>query len=76
MNVSGPKNEPPSSIQEKVLSLIQAWTDAFRNHPELAGVSQVYAELKHKGIEFPPPPADATPIITPSKVSCLHIENG
>lgn len=63
----GPKNEPPSSVQEKVLSLIQAWTEAFRNQPELAGVSQVYAELKHKGIEFPPPPADATPIITPSK---------
>lgn len=37
----------------KVLSLIQSWTDAFRNQSELQGVVQVYNELKSKGIEFP-----------------------
>lgn len=39
--VAGPKNEPPPAVQEKVLSLIQAWSDAFRHQPDLSGVSQV-----------------------------------
>ncbi|KAK8384753.1 hypothetical protein O3P69_014361 [Scylla paramamosain] len=66
----GPKNEPPSSVQEKVLSLIQAWADAFRHQPELSGVSQVYAELKHKGVEFPATNLDTmAPIITPQRTS-------
>lgn len=38
---AGPKNEPPPAVQEKVLSLIQAWSDAFRHQPDLSGVSQV-----------------------------------
>lgn len=38
---TGPKNEPPPAVQEKVLSLIQAWSDAFRHQPDLSGVSQV-----------------------------------
>ncbi|XP_045123962.1 TOM1-like protein 2 isoform X10 [Portunus trituberculatus] len=66
----GPKNEPPPSVQEKVLSLIQSWADAFRHQPELSGVSQVYAELKHKGVEFPATDLDTmAPIITPQRTS-------
>ena len=65
----GPKNDPPVAVQDKVLSLIQAWADTFRHQPELAGVSQVYADLKHKKVEFPPPNPDLmAPIYTPQRV--------
>ncbi|XP_071527692.1 TOM1-like protein 2 isoform X3 [Panulirus ornatus] len=66
----GPKNEPPAAVQEKVLQLIQAWAEAFRHQPELSGVSQVYAELKHKGVEFPMTNLDTmAPIITPQRTA-------
>lgn len=65
----GPKNEPPIIVQDKVLSLIQSWADAFRDIPNLEGVNQVYQELRSKGIEFPMTDLDAmAPIITPKKV--------
>uniref|UniRef100_A0A8D9BS35 TOM1-like protein 2 n=1 Tax=Cacopsylla melanoneura TaxID=428564 RepID=A0A8D9BS35_9HEMI len=64
----GPKNEPPIIVQEKVLSLIQSWADAFKDIPNLEGVNQVYQELRTKGIEFPMTDLDAmAPIITPKK---------
>ncbi|KAH8302504.1 hypothetical protein KR044_007553 [Drosophila immigrans] len=64
----GPKNDPPAVMQEKVLSLIQTWADAFKNQPDLNGVTQMYMELKNKGIEFPPTDLDATaPIYTPQR---------
>lgn len=66
----GPKNDPPAAMQEKVLSLIQIWADAFKNQPDLNGVTQMYMELKNKGIEFPPTDLDAmAPIYTPQRVS-------
>lgn len=72
LTFSGPKNDPPAAVQEKVLHLIQSWADAFRHQPDLAGVSQVYADLKHKGVEFPPSSGEnATPIFTPQRVSYL-----
>ncbi|RZF35387.1 hypothetical protein LSTR_LSTR009772 [Laodelphax striatellus] len=64
----GPKYDPPTAVQEKVLSLIQSWADAFRNQPEMSGVVQVYQDLKNKGIEFPPTDLDAmAPIHTPQR---------
>ncbi|XP_018024125.1 TOM1-like protein 2 [Hyalella azteca] len=73
----GPKNDPPSCIQLKVLLMIQSWNEAFKHQPELSGVCQVYCELKHKGIEFPPAEADAAPIITPHKsISPLQCSAG
>ncbi|XP_012256898.2 TOM1-like protein 2 isoform X2 [Athalia rosae] len=64
----GPKNEPPTAVQEKVLSLIQAWAETFRHQPHTQGVVQVYQELKQKGIEFPMTDLDAmAPIITPQR---------
>lgn len=70
----GPKNDPPTVVQEKVLSLIQAWADAFQNQPDLAGVVQVYQDLIAKGIEFPPTDLDSmAPILTPQKV-CFFLE--
>ncbi|XP_059353403.1 TOM1-like protein 2 isoform X2 [Daphnia carinata] len=64
----GPKNDPPTELQEKVLTLIQSWSDAFQQYPELHGVTQVYQELKSKGIEFPMTNMDLmAPILTPQK---------
>lgn len=64
----GPKNDPPPIVQEKVLSLIQIWADAFRSQPDLNGVVQVYQELKNKGIEFPATDLDSlAPIYTPQR---------
>ncbi|KAK9502669.1 hypothetical protein O3M35_011393 [Rhynocoris fuscipes] len=64
----GPKNGPPTAVQEKVLSLIQSWVDAFHQHQDLNGVVQVYQELKIKGIEFPMTDLDSmAPIHTPKK---------
>jgi len=67
--LSGPKNDPPTAVQEKVLSLIQSWADAFRQQAELTGVVQVYHDLKQKGIEFPMTDLDTmAPILTPQRV--------
>ncbi|XP_043261490.1 TOM1-like protein 2 isoform X2 [Colletes gigas] len=64
----GPKNEPPTEIQEKVLSLIQTWAETFRHQPHTQGVVQMYQELKVKGIQFPMTDLDAmAPIITPER---------
>ncbi len=65
----GPKYDPPPVVQEKVLSLIQAWAETFANQQDLSGVVQVYNELKSKGIEFPAAdPEHTVPIYTPQKV--------
>ncbi|XP_067141566.1 TOM1-like protein 2 isoform X2 [Centruroides vittatus] len=64
----GPKNDPPTAVQEKVLSLIQSWADAFRAVAEMQGVVLVYNDLKQKGIEFPMTDLDAmAPIHTPQR---------
>lgn len=64
----GPKFDAPQNIQERVLSLIQSWNDAFKSDPRLQGVCQVYSELKAKGIEFPATDFDSmAPIITPKQ---------
>ncbi|KAJ7992755.1 hypothetical protein DPEC_G00281960 [Dallia pectoralis] len=48
-----PKNNPPLVLHDRVLSLIQAWADAFRSSPDLTGVVSVYEDLRRKGLEFP-----------------------
>lgn len=64
----GPKNDPPTAVQEKVLSLIQNWAVAFRSNPDMQGVVQVYADLKSKGVEFPVADLDTmVPIHTPQR---------
>ncbi|OQV25042.1 TOM1-like protein 2 [Hypsibius exemplaris] len=64
----GPANKPPVILQERVLGLVQSWAETFRNTAELRGVTEVYDELKSKGIDFPVLDMDATaPIITPQK---------
>jgi hypothetical protein len=64
------KFDAPQIIQERILSLIQAWADAFRGNPALSGVCEIYDELKTKGVEFPATDFDhMAPIITPKRVS-------
>ncbi|XP_077476132.1 TOM1-like protein 2 isoform X2 [Stigmatopora argus] len=68
VKIISPKVNPPNIVQDKVLSLIQAWADAFRSSPDLTGVVHVYEELKRKGIEFPMADLDAlSPIHTPQR---------
>ncbi|XP_067673323.1 target of Myb1 membrane trafficking protein-like isoform X3 [Haliotis asinina] len=70
IKIIGPKNDPPQAVQEKVLSLIQTWADAFRGAPDLKEVEKVYSELKSKGIEFPMTDLDhMAPIYTPARTS-------
>ncbi|XP_075942189.1 TOM1-like protein 2 isoform X4 [Anarhichas minor] len=68
VKIISPKTNPPTIVQDKVLSLIQAWADAFRSCPDLTGVVHIYEELKRKGIEFPMADLDAlSPIHTPQR---------
>ncbi|CAG5121768.1 unnamed protein product, partial [Candidula unifasciata] len=68
IKIIGPKNDPPLIVQEKVLSMIQTWADAFRGIPELKEVEKVFLELKQKGIEFPAADLDnSVPIHTPAR---------
>uniref|UniRef100_A0A669EYW2 Target of myb1 like 2 membrane trafficking protein n=1 Tax=Oreochromis niloticus TaxID=8128 RepID=A0A669EYW2_ORENI len=69
VKIISPKANPPTIVQDKVLSLIQAWADAFRSSPDLTGVVHIYEELKRKGVEFPMADLDAlSPIHTPQRV--------
>ncbi|XP_061888729.1 target of Myb1 membrane trafficking protein-like isoform X2 [Entelurus aequoreus] len=63
-----PKFNPPTALHDRVLSLIQSWSDAFRTSPSLAGVVYVYDDLRRRGLEFPMTDLDAlSPIHTPSR---------
>lgn len=63
-----PKNNPPTVVHDKVLSLIQSWADAFRSSPDLTGVVAVYEDLRRKGLEFPMTDLDMlSPIHTPQR---------
>ncbi|XP_037544271.1 TOM1-like protein 2 isoform X1 [Nematolebias whitei] len=68
VKIISPKANPPTIVQDKVLSLIQSWADAFRSSPDLTGVVHTYEELKRKGVEFPMADLDAlSPIHTPQR---------
>ena len=55
-------------MQEKVLSLIQSWADAFRGDADMSGVVSIYQDLRHKGIQFPMTDLDLmAPIQTPPR---------
>ncbi|XP_058424448.1 target of Myb1 membrane trafficking protein isoform X1 [Diceros bicornis minor] len=63
-----PKNNPPTIVHDKVLTLIQSWADAFRSSPDLTGVVTVYEDLRRKGLEFPMTDLDMlSPIHTPQR---------
>ncbi|XP_060757579.1 target of Myb protein 1 isoform X2 [Neoarius graeffei] len=61
-----PRNDPPLVVYDRILTIIQAWADAFRSSPDLTGVVCVYEALRRKGIKFPVAEL-CSPIHTPSK---------
>ncbi|XP_039502768.1 target of Myb protein 1 isoform X1 [Pimephales promelas] len=63
-----PKNNAPMALQDRVLIMIQAWSDAFRSSPDLTGVVTVYEDLRRKGVEFPMTELNGySPIHTPNR---------
>ncbi|CAJ1075728.1 target of Myb protein 1 isoform X2 [Xyrichtys novacula] len=63
-----PRNNPPLILHDRVLSIIQAWADAFRSSPDLTGVVSVYEDLRRKGLEFPMTELDGySPVQGPQK---------
>ncbi|KAF7666369.1 hypothetical protein LDENG_00109520 [Lucifuga dentata] len=69
-----PRNNPPVILHDRVLSIIQAWADAFRSSPDLTGVVSVYEDLRRKGLEFPMSEVDKYSPIQPPKKNLQ--ENG
>lgn len=69
--ILGQKGQPsnmPQVVNERVLSLIQSWSDAFRNAPELQQIKVCYDSLKAQGHEFPAQDLDTlSPIFTPNR---------
>lgn len=49
----GPKFQPPLAVQEKVLYLIQHWTNIFKNDADFKTVESFYNELRSRGVDFP-----------------------
>ncbi|AWP18505.1 putative target of Myb protein 1-like isoform 2 [Scophthalmus maximus] len=72
-----PRNNPPLVVHDRVLSIIQAWADAFRSSPDLTGVVSVYEDLRRKGLEFPMTELDGySSGQAPKKVKRLKAELG
>ncbi|KAM8723628.1 target of Myb1 membrane trafficking protein isoform 4-T4 [Acanthopagrus schlegelii] len=72
-----PRNNPPLVLHDRVLSIIQAWADAFRSSPDLTGVVSVYEDLRRKGLEFPMTELDGySPVQAPQKIKKLKNELG
>ena len=64
----GQASSLPHAIQEKVLTLIQSWCDAFRNAADLQAIKKCYDDLKAQGHEFPAQNLDTlSPIFTPGR---------
>ncbi|XP_076006288.1 target of Myb1 membrane trafficking protein isoform X2 [Genypterus blacodes] len=62
-----PRNNPPAILHDRVLSIVQAWADAFRSSPDLTGVVSVYEDLRRKGLEFPVAEVDGNSPTQPPK---------
>ncbi|XP_029294052.1 target of Myb1 membrane trafficking protein isoform X8 [Cottoperca gobio] len=72
-----PRNNPPLVLHDRVLSIVQAWADAFRSSPDLTGVVSVYEDLRRKGLEFPMTELDGySPVQAPKKIKKLKTELG
>ncbi|XP_038550262.1 target of Myb protein 1 isoform X6 [Micropterus salmoides] len=72
-----PRNNPPLVLHDRVLSIVQAWADAFRSSPDLTGVVSVYEDLRRKGLEFPMTELEGySPVQAPKTVKKLKTELG
>lgn len=45
---------PPQVVQDKILSMIQDWADAFRGSPDLSYVLETYETLRAQGLKILP----------------------
>lgn len=45
------QSNPPQVVQDKILSLIQDWADAFRGSPDLTYVLETYESLRAQGLK-------------------------
>ena len=61
-----PARNPSLAVQEKIVALIQNWTDAFSKHPDLRGVALIHEELRLKGIIFPDSDPDEVKLLKSS----------
>ena len=61
-----PARNPSLAVQEKIVALIQNWTDAFSTHPDLKGVALIHEELRLKGIIFPESDPDEVKLLKSS----------
>ncbi|XP_065826445.1 TOM1-like protein 2 [Oscarella lobularis] len=66
--LAGPKSNVPMIVKQKILALIQSWSDSFRHQPELANIGMTHEYLRRQGVEFPPQDLDTmAPIYTPER---------
>ena len=60
--------ESPEAVRDQVLGLLQSWASAFSSDPVMAGVGELVAGLRARGVEFPEPSTQDI-ILTSSQVS-------
>ena len=44
------QHNTPTIVQDRILSLIQTWSDAFGGKPDLDAIAHVYQGLKAQGL--------------------------
>ena len=59
--------ESPGAVRDQVLGLLQSWAAAFSSDPAMAGVGELVAGLRARGVEFPEPSTQDI-ILTSSQV--------
>ena len=62
--------ESPGAVRDQVLGLLQSWAAAFSSDPAMAGVGELVAGLRARGVEFPEPSTQDI-ILTSSQVGGL-----
>ncbi|XP_065066103.1 target of Myb1 membrane trafficking protein-like [Rhopilema esculentum] len=64
----GTVSQIPQIVEEKILMLVQSWSDAFRNSEQLQAFVRCHEHLKAQGYEFPAQDIDSlAPIHTPKR---------
>lgn len=66
--------ESPGAVRDQVLGLLQSWAAAFSSDPAMAGVGELVAGLRARGVEFPEPSTQDI-ILTSSQSSPSHHPN-
>lgn len=68
LSTKGIPNQIPQIVQEKILMLVQSWSDAFRNTEHLQAFVHCHENLKAQGFEFPAQDMESlAPIHTPKR---------